>query len=78
MIASEMDGDLVMMDIEQGQYFGVGGVGTRIWELLGQPITVAGIADAICQEFDVSRDDCLKDVLQFGTQLLTHKIIRVC
>ena len=39
MIAAEMDGDLVMMSIERGEYFGVGGVGPRLWELLEAPWT---------------------------------------
>ena len=61
----EMDGDLVMMNIENGEYYGVGGIGPRIWELLKQPVTVAYIAAIICGEFEVEESLCRKDVLEF-------------
>ena len=58
MIAAEMDGDLVMMSIERGEYFGIGGVGTRAWELLVEPATVDQLCVVVCDEFDVDADVC--------------------
>ena len=78
MIAAEMDGDLVMMSIERGEYFGVGGVGTLAWELLEQPITVDQICAAVCEEFDVDAGTCRADLLGFANELLTLGLVQVC
>ena len=77
MIAAEMDGDLVMMSIERGEYFGIGGVGTRAWELLEQPTTVDRLCAVICEEFDVDEATCHKDILGFANELLTLGLVQV-
>ena len=78
MVASEMDGDLVMMSIERGQYFGISGVGSRIWELIDQPMSLKDIAAVIVQEFEVDEAVCRQDVLAFASELLEHKVAKVC
>ena len=78
MVAAEMDGDLVMMSIERGEYFGIGGVGTRAWELLEQPTTVAQLCVVVCQEFDVDEARCRADMLGFVNELLTLGLVQVC
>jgi len=48
LIATDMDGETVMMSIESGEYFGLGGVGGRVWELLAQPMTLDQLAITDC------------------------------
>jgi hypothetical protein len=78
LIAAEMDGDLVMMSIERGEYFGIGGVGTLAWELLREPTTVDQICAAVCEEFDVDAATCREDLLAFANELLTLGLVQVC
>jgi hypothetical protein len=77
LVAADMDGDLVMMSIDHGEYYGVGGVGPRVWELLEQPITVAAITAVICDEFDVEEDRCREDINGFARQLLEMGLVKV-
>lgn len=77
MIAAEMDGDLVMMSIERGEYFGIGGVGPRLWELLEQPRTVDDLCAAICREYEVDEGTCLTDVTAFAEELLARGLVRI-
>ena len=77
MISAEMDGEVVMMSIERGEYFGIGGVGTRAWELLEQPTTVDRLCAVICEEFDVDEATCHKDILGFANELLTLGLVQV-
>ena len=77
LIAAEMDGDLVMMNIECGQYFGIGGVGTRAWELLEQPASVDELCPLICAEFEVGADTCRADLPGFVEELLALGLVRV-
>lgn len=65
MLASDMDGEVVMMSIERGEYYGLNTVGTRIWQALEQPVTVAEIVAMICADFEVEREPCERDVRAF-------------
>ena len=77
LVAAEMDGDLVMMSIERGEYYGVGGVGPRVWELLEEPISIDGLTATICSEFEVEEARCREDVTQFVTQMSEMGLIQI-
>ena len=72
-----MDGDLVMMSIERGNYYGVGGIGPYVWQLLETPRTTAELIDDICQEFEVDQITALADVESFLADLVGHGLVTV-
>lgn len=76
LVAADMDGDLVMMSIDNGEYYGVGGVGPRVWELLESPRTIEQITAAIVDEFEVEAETCREDILGFIRQLLDMGLVR--
>nr|WP_319565123.1 lasso peptide biosynthesis PqqD family chaperone [uncultured Rhodoferax sp.] len=76
LISTDMDGDTVMLSIERGEYFGIGGVGTRVWELLEQAVSMQTIVQAICAEYDVDEATCLADVQAFFNELLKDRMIK--
>lgn len=75
LMAVPMDGDLVMMSISQGTYYGINPVGGRIWTLLEQPASVASLCNTIVSEFEVSKEQCQQDVLQFVEQMLKAGVV---
>jgi hypothetical protein len=75
-VFSNMDSDTVMMSIEMGEYYGTNPVGSRIWELLEQPRTLAGICDILMEEYNVPEEECQRDVLEFVGQLLEKKLVK--
>ncbi len=77
LVAAEMDGDLVMMSIEQGEYYGVGGVGPRIWELLEEPMSIDALTAKICSEFEVEEARCREDMTQFVTQMSEMGLVQI-
>jgi len=78
LVASDMDGDTVMMNIERGQYFGIGGVGTRIWALLEAPVSLAQIVQVIHAEYEVDIVTCERDVFGFAQKLLDNGVVIAC
>ena len=62
--AASEDG-AVILDIEQGICFSLNPVGLRIWELLKKRCSIDQIADALGEEFSVSRDQLLSDATEF-------------
>lgn len=76
LVAAEMDDDLVMMSIEQGQYYGLSGVGPRIWELLERPATVERMTVILCDEFEIDDATCRRDLLNFTQELLDMGLVQ--
>lgn len=75
LVAANMDGELVMMSIERGEYFGIDGVGPRIWELLADPTTIEQLVAAICAEYDIDETTCQADIIVFVEQLLSNELV---
>ena len=76
-VASEVDGEVVMMSIEQGSYFGLNGVASDIWRLLETPLTVSQICDNVGTRYDVEKEQCRREVLAFLKDLADDGTIRV-
>jgi hypothetical protein len=77
-VASDIDGEVIMMSIAKGKYYGMDLVASRIWELMGKQIKVADLVAILTEEYEVSREDCEKDVLAFLNDLLSEKLIESC
>ena len=66
-----------MMDLEKGRYFSLNGVGSRIWEIIEEPIGINKIVDCLLEEYDVNRNECEENVLEFLGKLEDANIISV-
>lgn len=76
-ICTEVDGETVMMSIEKGNYYGLNGVGSRIWQLIATPMSVLQLCEKILEEFAVDRETCEADLLKFLNQLEQQNLIRL-
>lgn len=74
---SELDGETVMMSIDRGAYYGLGTVGSRVWELLGQPISVGDIAAMLCREFQGDAGVIENDICSFIEKLHREDLIQI-
>ena len=63
LISADMDGDVVMLDVEKGKYFGLNAVGAHIWEAIETPQNVSDLCTQVETAFEVSRDVCETDTL---------------
>ena len=77
LIASDLDGETVMMSLEQGEYYGMKEVGSRIWSLLAAPICVSDLCSNLMEEYEIDADTCLADVLAFLNELYREKLLLV-
>jgi hypothetical protein len=78
LIASTLDQETVILSISSSKYFGIDPIGSRIWSCLDQPINVAAIIDLLVEEYNVSKDECQKDVNEFLNLLLKENLIVLC
>ncbi len=76
-ISTELDGEVVLMHVTDGVYYGLNRVGGAVWELIKQPIAVGAVCDSVAQEFEVARDVCERDVCSLLEQLEDAGLVEV-
>jgi len=75
LLSSEIDGETIMMSVENGKYYGLNTVASRIWELVKEEPLFSEIIQTLMQEFKVEEDICKKDTQEFILQLAENKLI---
>ena len=60
----ELQGEAVLLNLKSGVYLGLDAVGTRIWNLLQRHHVLQEVRDAMLQEYEVSADQCERDLLR--------------
>ena len=71
-VSAELDGEMVLLNIETGVYFGLDPLGTRIWQLLAEGGDEDTIVQAIHAEYDVELAILRADHARF-LDMLTEK-----
>ncbi len=66
-----------MLDEENGMYYALGGVGTRIWHIMEHEMSINAIVEQLLLEYDVKKEVCQKDVLEFIDRMLTSELIYI-
>ncbi|WP_458352143.1 lasso peptide biosynthesis PqqD family chaperone [Peribacillus frigoritolerans] len=74
-IVSNMDGELVMLSIEKGNYYNLGVLGGEIWSLIEKPIKISDLLDKLISQYDVSQQECEEEVLSFLSDLYNEGLI---
>jgi hypothetical protein len=73
--AVEMDGELVMMGREQGEYYGLRDVAASIWQHLAEPRTTEELCTLVAEEYAVTADGCRDDVVAFLDELVGKELV---
>jgi hypothetical protein len=76
LVASEIDGDVVILSIDSGHFFHLNATGSRLWDLLDAPMTVAELCDKARERFAVDADECRRDVGAFVQGLRDKGLLR--
>ena len=76
-IACDMGGEVVILDLSSGTYYGLDLLGARVWSLIEQPASLEAIRDAIVADYDVDAANCERDVLAFLQQMQAVGLIEV-
>lgn len=69
LMVSEVDGELVMMDIVKGTYYGLDPVAARIWQAVAQPTSIADVCAQMLAQYEVDPATCEAEVLAFVADL---------
>lgn len=77
LLSSDIGDDVVMMNIEKGEYYGLEAVAARIWALTEESISVGSLCERLGTEYHVSPEQCQQEVLAFLDELLNHHIVQI-
>ncbi|HEV7670202.1 MAG TPA: PqqD family peptide modification chaperone [Thermoanaerobaculia bacterium] len=76
-LAREIGGEMVLLDVEAGTYFGLNEVGTRIWSLLAEGATLGEVEERLLGELEVDRETLETDLLSLVRDLTAQGLIDV-
>lgn len=74
-IGEIVDGEAVVLDLRNGVYFALNGVGTRIWELIGQHGVPTLVRSQILEEFDVAPSQLDADLERWLSELKARGLV---
>lgn len=75
--AQEVDGEMVLLDMETENYFGLDGVGTSIWQDMQEKETLKEVFEALLEEYEVEAEVLQKDLSDFIEKLLESGLVEV-
>jgi hypothetical protein len=76
-IATTVDEEVVMLSVRAGAYFGLDGVGSDIWNMLGEPCRVGDICKSLSSLYEVDDETMTRDVTLFLQGLLDRGLVRI-
>jgi len=76
-VSTSLGEEAVILGAEAGQYFGLNAVGARIWELVQEPVRVSAICATLCEEYEVTAEQCERDVVALLTDLRDKGLLDV-
>lgn len=75
LVASEVNGETVILSIESGHFFHLNVTGSRIWDLFDAPMTFGELCAALRQRFAVDDDQCRRDVTEFVERMMAQGLL---
>jgi len=72
----EIGNELGMLHVDSGNYYIFDEISSEIWSLLENIDTLDQIVSELLKTYDVSVDDCHKDVLKLMNDLIAKKILK--
>lgn len=76
-IDGEIDGEVVAMNSETGECYGLDLVGSRIWKLMSEAIPVGDVCTKLLAEYEIKRETCERDVLDLLAELHAENLISI-
>jgi hypothetical protein len=76
-IAAKVDGETVILSAQAEAYFGLGAIGSDIWEMIAAPRVVSELCAKLVEEYDVDPQVCERDTIAFLTKLQQDSLIRI-
>ena len=71
----ELDGGVVILNLDTGIYFGLNPTGTRIWNLIAQHGSLQKAFETMTEEYEAPTESLENDILQLVGQLCEKGLV---
>ena len=69
-LARKLDDEMVLLNLDSGEYFGLNETGTRVWEMLADGRSREEVVDCLTEEFEVASEVATSHVATLCAELL--------
>lgn len=74
---ADMDGEVVMMSLETGKYYNLGSMGTIIWGMIENPVSVETIISKLLDKYEVTQQQCEAEVISFLNAMAKQGLLEI-
>jgi hypothetical protein len=76
MLEADVNGEIVALNVERGQCYGLNSVATEIWRMLEEPRSADEICGTLTRDYDVDGATCRSEVLALLSQLEQEGLVK--
>ena len=76
-LTAEADGEIVMMSIEQGRYFGLDDIGSDVWRRIEPPCSFAELIEELAACYEADRATIAADVQGLLARMAGEDVVRL-
>ena len=76
-LAQELDGETVLLDLASESFFGLDEISTRVWQLLQDGNDIDAVIETLLGEYEVQREILEKDIVELLDRLNAAGLITV-
>lgn len=73
----EIDDELMALDAARGEILGLDPIGTHLWRLAREPITLGDMIRRLADEYDADEPTIRADIVPFLGDLLDCELLRI-
>jgi hypothetical protein len=77
LVSCDLAGESIILNINNGMYYGLDPVGSWIWNTVKNPISVQDIRDRLLREYNVEAERGEQDLLALLSELADEGLIEV-
>ena len=75
--AQEVDGEMVLLDMNSENYFGLDEVGTAIWQAMQECGSLDEVYQVLLEQYEVEPEVLQKDLLDFAQKLSDSGLVDI-
>lgn len=76
-LESDVDGDVIALDVERGNCYGLNSTASHAWAMLERETSLAEICEALTQRFDVDALTCQAEIGSLIEELRAEGLVDV-
>lgn len=76
-VSTTLSGETIILQMRDGTYYGLDAVGTRIWSLIQEPVSLADVSATVEREYEVDGPRAMTDLIALVGELFDRGLIEI-